>query len=70
MVRGEREKIMGLLGDILKTGFDLATTPIDIVKDVATLGGSLTDQNEPYTAQKARRLAKDAKDIRESLEGL
>lgn len=61
---------MGLFGSILKTGFDIVTTPIDIVKDVATMGGALTDQDVPYTAQKVNRLLDDVEDIRDDLEDL
>lgn len=35
---------MGLFGKLLKTTIDIATTPIDVVKDVATLGGAITDE--------------------------
>lgn len=34
-------------------------TPIAIVKDVATLGGALTDKNEPYTATSLKKVAKN-----------
>lgn len=61
---------MGLFGDILKTGFDLATSPIEIIKDVATLGGSVLGEDETYTAKRIKRLARDAADIREDLEDL
>ena len=38
---------MGLFGKLLKTTIDIVTTPIDIVKDAVTLGGTLTDEDEP-----------------------
>lgn len=61
---------MSIFGKLLKTGFDIVTTPVDAVKDVATLGGLLTDQKKPYTAQKADRLCRDADEIRDELDKL
>ncbi len=61
---------MGLLGGLLKTGIHLATTPIDLLKDAATLGGELTDQSEPYTFKKARKLRDDFKDIEDGIDNL
>lgn len=33
----------------------LAATPIDVLADGVTLGGSLTDRAEPYTATRVRQ---------------
>lgn len=60
---------MGLLGKILKTTIHIATTPIDIVKDVVTMGGSLIDE-EPSVVKKAKKLKKDMEDIEDSLDNL
>jgi hypothetical protein len=61
---------MSIFGKILKTGFDIVTTPIDVVKDVASMGGVLTDQRESYTTQKLKRLHNDAEEIRDELDDL
>lgn len=61
---------MSIFGKLLKTTLDIATTPIDVAKDVVTLGGALTDQRKPYTAQKLDRLQDDAEEIRDSLDEL
>jgi hypothetical protein len=61
---------MSLLGKIFKTGFDLVETPFAVVKDVATLGGVLTDQDKPYTAKKLNDLADDSDKIRDELNKL
>jgi hypothetical protein len=61
---------MSLFGKLLKSGFDLVTTPVEIVKDVVTLGGAMTEKQEPYTVQRLRRLAADAEEVREELEEL
>lgn len=50
---------MGPLGKSLKTTIHIATTPIDVAKDIVTMGGALTDQDRPYTSQKVRRIADD-----------
>lgn len=61
---------MGLFGKLIKTTIDIATTPIDIVKDVTTLGGALTDQDKPYTAQKFERLGDDLEEVRDEVDDL
>lgn len=61
---------MSIFGSLLKTAFDVATSPIDVVKDVVTLGGALTDEHELYTVQKLKQLAEDAEDIRNDLSDL
>jgi hypothetical protein len=58
---------MSIFGKLLKTGFDIVTTPVDVVKDIATLGGVLSDQHKTYTAQKLNKLADDAEEIRDEL---
>lgn len=61
---------MGLFGKLLKTTFDVVTTPIDIAKDVVTMGGSLSDQNEPYTSRKLKRLNNDLEEVRDEIDEL
>ena len=61
---------MDLLGKLFKTAIHTVTAPIEIVKDVATLGGVLTDEEESYTAQRIRKLAKDTKEIGEAVDDL
>ena len=61
---------MGILGKLLKTTIDIATTPIDIVKDAATLGGTITDQNESYTSKKFKRLGDDLEELRSEVDDL
>jgi len=41
-----------MFGELLKAAVGVVVeTPIAIVADVVTLGGSLTDQDKPYTAE-------------------
>jgi len=61
---------MGLFDKLLKTTFDVVTLPVDIVKDVATMGGVLTDENKPYTAQKFERLGDDLEEVRDEIDDL
>ena len=61
---------MELFGKLLKTAIHTATAPVEIIKDVATLGGLLTDEDESYTAQRIRKLAKDTKEIGEAVDDL
>jgi hypothetical protein len=48
---------MGLFSTI----FDLATLPVEIVKDVITLGGTITEEEESYTRKKMEEIDDDLK---------
>ena len=61
---------MGLFGKLLKTGLDVVTSPIEVVKDAATMGGLLTDQDETYTMKRLKRLADDAEEVRDEVDDL
>jgi len=61
---------MTIFGKLLKTTFDVVTLPVDIVKDVATMGGVLTDENKPYTAQKFERIGDDLEGVRDEVDDL
>lgn len=59
---------MGLLKQLTKTALDVVTAPVDVVKDVATMGGLCTDQDEPYTWKKLKKIAKDVDEIPDSVD--
>jgi len=61
---------MSLLGKFIKTTIHIATVPVDILKDAATLGSQLTDEGDPYTERKLRRLRKDLKEITKEVDSL
>lgn len=61
---------MGLFGSLLKTVIDVVETPIAVVKDVATMGGVLTDQNKPYTQQKLEEIGEDWDDTKQEVKKL
>ena len=58
---------MGLFGKILKTGFDVVTLPIDVVKEVdAAMSG---DPNSPIK-DKANRILEDLEEVRDEIDEL
>lgn len=61
---------MGILGKLIKTTIDVAILPVEVAKDIATLGGALTDQNLPYTAQRVQKAAEHAKQAYDELDDL
>jgi hypothetical protein len=58
---------MGLLGSLLKTVVEVVELPVAAIKDVASMGGVLTDQEEPYTVQKLEDIGKDVKEVKDEL---
>jgi len=61
---------MGIFSKFVKTGLHIASTPLDVVKDVATLGGVNTDKDEPYTLTKLKKILKDTEEIGEEIDDL
>lgn len=55
--------MLGILGDIVKTTVDVATTPLSVAADVITLGGTLNDRDEAYTETSLNNILKDIEDI-------
>lgn len=49
---------MGFLGKLVKGVLDTALLPLDVAKDVVTMGGALTDE-KPATLQRAEKIVKD-----------
>lgn len=59
---------MSIFGSVLKTVFDVATLPVEVVKDYVTMGGVINDKRGgTYTGDKLRQLADDVKDVRDDL---
>lgn len=48
-----------MFSDLFKAVVNVVETPISLAADVVTLGGSLTDRNEPYTASTLSNLVKN-----------
>ena len=61
---------MGIFKKLIKATIHIATLPIDIVKDAATLGGEMTDQREPYSQQKFKKLKRDVQEIENEIDDL
>lgn len=59
---------MGFFGKLTKLALDVIETPIAAVKDVATLGGALTDKDEPYTLKKLKDIGDDYEEMKNSLD--
>lgn len=59
---------MGFFGSLTKLALDVIETPIAIVKDVATLGGSITEQSKSYTAKKLDDIGNNYDKMKDSLE--
>jgi hypothetical protein len=47
---------------LLKATVAVVTTPVDVVADVVTMGGAMTDQDKPYTAQKLEKVMENLSD--------
>lgn len=43
--------MFGLIEGLAKAAVGVVTLPVQVVADVVTLGGALTDKDEPYTAK-------------------
>ena len=60
---------MGLLGTLLKTTIHVATSPLDVVSDMCTMGGALNDE-DPAVVRKVRRLGRDLRDLEDDVSEL
>lgn len=50
---------MSFFDKLGKTVINLALTPVEVVKDIATLGGAIVDKDEPFTLQRLKKLCED-----------
>ncbi len=57
---------MGLFSSLIKTTLDTVTSPLDIAKDIVTLGGTLTD-DESAILEKAEKLLEDVEEVSDEL---
>lgn len=54
---------MKLFGQLIRTAVNIVALPVEIVKDVVTLGGVASKgELEPYTAERLKKLADDARE--------
>ncbi len=55
--------MFGILESLVKTAAAVVEVPVAVVADVVTLGGSLTDQDKPYTATAAEHLVDNVQNL-------
>lgn len=48
--------LFDVLEGVTKAVVGVVATPIDVAADLITLGGSLSDQEKPYTAQRVEKI--------------
>ena len=60
---------MGLFDKLLKTTIHAATTPLDIAKDIITLGGAATDE-ESAIVKKINKLKEDLDETSDEIDKL
>ena len=48
-----------MFSSLFKAAVAVATSPVSIAADVITLGGALTDKDEPYTVTQAKTVYKN-----------
>lgn len=53
---------MGFFNALVKIAVDTVTLPIDIAKDIVTLGGIATDRGGTYTGEKLEQIKQDAEE--------
>ncbi len=61
---------MSLFGKFTKTLLHTVSAPIDVVKDVVTLGGALADEDEPYTSKKVKKIMDDLEEVGDEIDSL
>lgn len=54
--------MFGMLESLAKAAVSVVTVPVALAADVVTLGGSLTDKEEPYTAKAVSDLVQNLED--------
>jgi hypothetical protein len=54
--------MFGMLESLAKAAVGVVTVPVAVVADVVTLGGTLTDKEQPYTAEAVSDVVQNLKD--------
>lgn len=55
--------MFGMLESLVKAAAAVITVPVAVAADVVTLGGALSDKDEPYTATEVSKFVKNLEDI-------
>jgi hypothetical protein len=56
-----------MFGLLIRGAIHAVTAPIEVARDVVTLGGVLNDRDESYTERRLKQLAEDADDVVEEI---
>lgn len=59
---------MSFLKSFASAVVQIALLPIEVIKDAATLGGSITDQPEPYSIQRLKKIGGKIEDAVDDLD--
>lgn len=57
--------MLDFLTKTVKLAANVATVPVSVAADLVTMGGALTDRDEPYTATHARRVMTNVEELTE-----
>lgn len=52
-----------MLTSLLKAAASVVTIPVAVVADAMTLGGALTESDEPYTASEVKKLVENLQNV-------
>lgn len=53
------EDMLGMLGSLAKAAVSVVEIPVAVAADVVTLGGSINDKDQPYTATAVEHLVEN-----------
>ncbi len=51
-----------ILGSVTKAALGVVTLPLAVASDLVTMGGAMTDRDEPYTATQISDIVKNVED--------
>lgn len=51
--------MFGILKDVTKAALGIVFSPVSIAADICTMGGALTDRDEPYTVESMRSVMRN-----------
>ena len=54
----------------MKTTIHVATSPLDVVSDVCTMGGALSDDGKSFVVKKARKIGRDLRELEDDVSDL
>ena len=58
------------LGSVGKAVVNTAIVPVDVARDVVTLGGALSDEDETYTGKRARKIGRNLNNVVDEVESM